>query len=209
MIDSKVIAVVEPHADDAYLSLHQHMVDWIKAGKIVIILTVYSGTRKRAKDAEAYANAIGAQWAGFGLVESQDGNVPEIKLADVTFDPLPGMLGMLYDHRDVTVIGPAGIQHPEHQEVRRWIYWSYKGKMRNGVEFSYVEIPYYTKHKNQQEVNDKLEESCIASIKKPKHYKADEKYWKCFKDQSKFFHFNPAEGYKDIPELIVYEPIAT
>lgn len=206
MINSKIIAVVEPHADDAYLSLHQHMVDWIKEGKIVVILTVFSGTRKRANDAKAYAESIGAQWAGFGLVEDKD----DVESPDVPkFDPLPGMLGMLYDHRDVLVIGPTGIQHPEHQAVRRWIYWSYRNKMLGGVEHTYVEIPYYTKLKNQDEVNNKIEQSCIASIKKPRHYKADEKYWKCFKDQSKFFHFNPADGFKDIPELVIYETICS
>lgn len=203
-IDSQVIAVVEPHADDAYLSLHQHMVDWIKEGKKVIILTVFSGTRKRAKDAQAYADAIGAAWHGFGLVEGGEGDPFE----GVTFDPLPGMLGMLYEPRSVTVIGPAGIQHPEHKAVRQWVYRCYKHKFAYCEEKSYVEIPYYTKLKNQEEVNDLICGSEIVSLKKPRHYKADEKYWKCFKDQSKFFHFNPAEGYKDIPEIIISEVTA-
>jgi hypothetical protein len=174
------------------------MVDWIKEGKTVVILTVFSGTRKRAADAQNYADLIGAQWEGFGAVEGEP-------LDDIKFDPLPGLLGMLYDARDVTIISPAGIQHPEHKAVRQWVFKSYACHFRGSKEYYYVEIPYYTKLKNQPEVNDIVQGSTVESIKKPKHYKADEKYWKCFKDQSKFFHFNPAAGMKDIPELIVSE----
>jgi hypothetical protein len=188
------IVVIEPHADDAYLSLHQHMVDWIKEGKKVVIATVFSGTRKRAKDAAAYAAAIGAEWAGFELTEGL-----EVSPLDSVEFGLPGHLGMLYGLGDVTIVSPLGIQHPEHKAVRAWI----RAGNPEGSEFCYVEIPYYLKLKNQVEVNFLLQNLIMVSLRKPKHYKADEKYWKCFKDQAKFFHFNPPEGYKDIPEMIV------
>jgi len=197
----KPVVVIEPHADDAYLSMHQHMVDWIKEGRKVIILTVFSGTRKRARDSQTYAEQIGAEWAGLGLSEGSEVS----PLDGTTFTGLPEMLGMLYGALDVSWVLPLGIQHPEHKAVRAWIEQGLYAKDANCCErwAYYVEIPYYTKLKNQAEVNELLNLKQIVSLKKPKHYKADEKYWKCFKDQAKFFHFNPAEGYKDIPEMLV------
>lgn len=197
----KPVVVVEPHADDAYLSVHQHMVDWIKEGRKVIIATVFSGTRKRAKDAQAYAEAIGAEWNGWGFAEGGE-NSP---LDAHQFDGLPGTLGMLYGVRDCSWVLPLGIQHSEHKAVRKWVETGLYNFEVNCCErwTYYVEIPYYTKLKNQEEVNQLMLNREFVSLKKPKHYKADEKYWKCFKDQSKFFHFNPAEGTKDIPEIIV------
>lgn len=197
----KPVVVIEPHADDAYLSLHQHMVDWIKDKRKVIILTVFSGTRKRARDAQTYADSIGAEWGGFGF--SEDYKVSP--LDENRFDGLPGMLGMLHSVLDVSFMLPLGIQHNEHKAVRAWIEQGLYDLEVNCCErwSYYVEIPYYTKLKNEAEANQLLLKKEIASLKKPKHYKADEKYWKCFKDQSQFFHFNPAEKLKDIPEIIV------
>lgn len=192
-----VIVVVEPHADDAYLSLHQHMVDWVKEGKKVVILTVFSGTRKRARDGQAYADVIGAQWDGLGFEEGLDD-----PFKDHEFNPLANMfLSALYNAATISVVVPIGIQHTEHKAVSSWIRQS--EVVDKDELYFYAEIPYYSKLKNQEDANSMLVGSRIVSIKKPKHYKADEKYWKCFKDQSKFFHFNPAEGMKDIVEIIV------
>ena len=52
--------VLEPHSDDAFLSLHNTIRNWLKIGDSVTIITVLSGTRKRADDAAKYANAVGA-----------------------------------------------------------------------------------------------------------------------------------------------------
>lgn len=196
MPDKKVVICVEPHADDAYLSCHQHIVDWIKEGKTVVIVTVFSGTRKRAVDGRTYAEAVGAQWVGLGFDEFAE---PEARNAylNTPFDPLVGHLSMLYSAGDVQVVSPLGIQNPDHKAVHEWL------KASNDQLLYYVEIPYYTKLKNNDEVNGLLLSKRIASIRKPKHYKADDKYWKCFKDQAKFFHFNPPESYKDVPEIMV------
>lgn len=197
----KPIVIIEPHADDAYLSLHQHMVDWIKDKRKVIILTVFSGTRKRARDAQAYAEAIGAEWEGFAFSEEYVTS----PLDEYPFAGLPGMLGSLYGALDVSWVLPLGIQHQEHKAVREWVEQGLNAQEANCRECwsYYVEIPYYTKQKNQDEVNQLLLKKEFVSMKRPRHYKVDEKYWKCFKDQSKFFFYNPAEGMKDIVEMIV------
>lgn len=196
MIDNKkVIVVVEPHGDDAYLSCHQHILDWVKDGKTVIILSILSGTRKRSRDCKMYADAVGAQWLGLGFDELADTKNDYIK---EHFNPLPGALDLLYELRDVLVVAPLGIQNEDHQRVSEWIRATYAGDL-----VYYCEIPYYTKHKNEAEVNTLMFGKKIFSIKKPKFRKADEKYWKCFKDQAKFFHFNPPDSYKDVPELLL------
>lgn len=197
MIDKKVIVLVEPHADDIYLSCHQHVSDWLKEGKTVTIVTVFSGTRKRAVDGKNYSEAVGAEWVGLGFDEFAEPDVRNAYL-NSPFDPLPGHLSMLYSAGDVQVISPLGIQNPDHQAVREWLRSSSLKDLRY-----YVEIPYYTKLKNNDEVNSLMENKVIDSIRKPKHTKADDKYWKCFKDQAKFFHFNPPDSYKDVPELIL------
>lgn len=191
----KIIVVVEPHGDDAYLSCHQHIADWIKEGKTVIILTVLSGTRKRARDSKDYAEAVGATWVGLGWDEFAENKNDYLH---APFDPLPGALGLLYEPQDVSLVIPLSIQNPDHKAVTAWIKASYTHEITY-----YSEIPYYTKHKNEDEVNLMMEGKRIVSIKKPKFTKAAEKFWKCFKDQAKFFHFNPPESYKDVPELLL------
>lgn len=191
----KVIVIIEPHGDDAYLSCHQHIADWVKEGKTVVILTVLSGTRKRARDSKEYAEAVGAQWVGLGFDELADTKDDYLK---TVFDPLPGALGLIYEPTDVSLVIPLGIQNPDHKAVTSWIQASY----HEDIVF-YSEIPYYTKHKNEDEVNLMMNDKRIVSIKKPKFTKAADKFWKCFKDQAKFFHFNPPESYKDVPELLL------
>lgn len=194
---TKAIVVVEPHADDAYLSCHQHIVDWLKEGKTVTIVTVFSGTRKRARDGKGYADAVGAEWIGLGFDEFADEPTRDAYLK-TPFDPMiiNGIIPM-YEPKDIKVVGPLGIQNPDHKNVRMWLNESLPA-----LEM-YVEIPYYTKLKNSDEVNALMFGKRVSSIRKPKHYKKDDKYWKCFKDQAKFFHFNPPESYVDVPELIL------
>lgn len=192
--NKNVIVVVEPHADDAYLSLHQHLVDWKRAGKTVYIVTVFSGTRKRARDGQAYADAVGVNWVGLGFDEFAEEDKRNAYL-NTPFDPLVGSLSLLHSVEDVQVIGPLGIQNPDHKAVSEWL--------KPLAAHLYTEIPYYTKLKNEEEVNGLMAGKTVVSIKKPKHYKGDDKYWKCFKDQAKFFHFNPPESYKDVPEILL------
>lgn len=192
---NKIIVIIEPHADDAYLSCHQHIVDWIEEGHLVFIQTILSGTRKRAMDAKKYADAVGAGWVGLGFDELSENKDDYLK---TTFNSLPGHIGLLYEPIDVSLVIPLGIQNPDHKAVTAWIKQSYQQDI-----FYYAEIPYYMKSKNQDEVNILFFNKKINSIKKPKYMKAGEKYWKCFKDQSKFFWMNPPESYKDIPEIIL------
>jgi hypothetical protein len=196
-IDKKAVVVVEPHADDAYLSCHQHISDWIKQDIYVAIVTVFSGTRKRARDGANYAEAVGSEWIGLGFDEFAPEEIRDSYLKK-PFDPtiINGIVPM-YEEEDIRVIGPLGIQNPDHKNVNIWL----KDSLAS-LEY-YVEIPYYTKLKNNDEVNSLMTGKKVVSIRKPRHYKGDEKYWQSFKDQAKFFHFNPPESYVGIPEIIL------
>ena len=180
--------VLEPHADDSFLSLHNTMKNWTKNGDHVTIVTVYSGTRKRAIDAQNYAASIGASWVGLGFDEGDEFTKLEFR----------DKLNPLYDD-EIAIYIPFGIQNEEHQRVKR----AFNEDEEN--IFQYLEIPYYSKPKNREELNSAFNDIdyTIVSITPGGGRKGDEKYWKCFKDQSKFFYFNPPESYKNIPEVIV------
>lgn len=182
-----VIMVLEAHIDDSYLSMHQHMVDWIKEGKTVIIGSVYTGGRKRNQEIQNYADLIGASVSCYNHDPELDPDLGTFAL------PSTFLLG----REAITLVCPIALQNHQHVKLRNWVEAVYQ------PDFYYVDIPYYTKLKNQEEVNQKLQGFRIESVKKPKHYKGQEKYWKCFKGQSLYFHYNPPESFQNIPEMLL------
>lgn len=180
-----MIAIIEPHADDAFLSLGGHIEYWtMKQRRSVLIVTIFSGTRKRANDARAYANAVGAMWAGANLVEDKTKDQSwEIK------DYLRG-LDLLFDID--RYIYPLGILHPEHRII---------ADLCPESALQYMDQPYASMPKNDKEVNDALRGRRIHSFMKPNARKY--RHIPLFKDQSKFFYFNPAEKLAGNIELIV------
>jgi len=179
------IAVVEPHADDAFLSLGAHMEDWIKKGKEVTIITVYHDI-KRGNEAEAYARAIGAEWRGVGLPEHGGG------LAEAFEVPTPGLGWVLREFS--RVYAPLGLQHPEHRAVARALPGAYV----------YLEIPYAYKLKNRAEVDEltSFPEYGLYSILTAHGRKA--RHTGIFKSQSKFFFYNDPKELVRHPEIILH-----
>lgn len=176
---SSPIIVIEPHADDAFLSLGGHIEEWTKAKRDVLIITVFSGTRKRSADAAAYAAAAGARWEGWGYVEGE---------------PLPGTLPPLPGTSQVIL--PLALTHPEHRTVREALE-------RPGVWY-YLDQPYAITQKNGPLITDLLRGKSVVSYRKP----GVRKYRHCplFKDQAKFYHYNPPEKLIQTCELIVENP---
>lgn len=172
------LIVVEPHADDAFLSLGTHIEEWSKAGKRVRIVTVFSGTRKRASDAQAYATAAGAEWEGWGYVEGE---------------PLPADLPAL--SAQARVILPLGLFHSEHVAVR--------DALAGPGRWYYLDQPYAIIQKNGPAATDLLEGRRVVSYRKPGVRKF--RHIPLFKDQAKFFHYNPPEKLIQTCELIVGE----
>jgi len=87
------LIVIEPHADDAYLSLDAHIRMWGKEGASVIIVTVEDDSRRNT-EAASYASSVGAEWA-------------------------PYASHFLFSlKKNNQLILPLGIQHPYHKLVR-------------------------------------------------------------------------------------------
>lgn len=181
-----MIHVVEPHADDAFLSLGGHIERWAKMGDEVVIVTVFSGTRKRAKDAAAYADAVRARWVGLGATEGED--VTQRIYDWVTSEG---------EHKYIL---PIAVAHSEHKEVR----WAFEGSMteysRSIVRY-YLDQPYASKTTNADAVTEACMGMRLKSWLKPHARKY--RHIPLFKDQAKFFHFNPAETLKHTVEMIL------
>lgn len=213
---SKTIIVVEPHADDAFLSLGGMIENWHKAGRKVKILTVYSGTRKRANDAKSYADAVGVEWAGLGFVEA--GKAKVNGPANFEIVPKDSLKKHFWEQdlirwdEDPVVCLPAGIGgHPEHVLVRdRYVTAPYLNMPHQTIGNTikryvfYIDQPYASKLKEQETLNTFLVGRKIVAFNKPGARK-----WRhipLFKDQQKFFHFNPAESLKSTFEMLVEGP---
>jgi len=175
--DNKIhLLIVEPHADDAYLSLHEHILRWRLGGYAITILTVQSAVENRAEEAKAYAGAVGVEWAGLGY---DYGALPdEIDLSP--YDP-------------TLIVGPFGIQHPDHIRIREILH----------PDLLYFDIPYYRKQKNQAALNEQFTNLELHSLYTPSPSKRHKKYWGCFTSQNKFFYFNPPRELARIPEILV------
>lgn len=183
-----MITVIEPHADDAFLSVGGHIASWVKKGEAVTIVTVFSGTRKRGTDAALYAKTVGAQWVGLGFSENETRN------AEFTIPhTLPCQSGDF-------ILVPLGIGgHPEHYAVRDAVLEAYPAALVR-VHF-YVDQPYGSKIKNAEELRLATAGKTIASILKPG--KAKWRHIPLFKDQAKFFFYNGIESLSNCFELIV------
>lgn len=177
MIASSIL-VVEPHADDAFLSVGQHIEEWVKAGVAVTILTVFSGTRKRAEDAQKYAQAVGASWVGLGFVEGE---------------PTRGHPTIPF-HTQIVL--PLGLTHPEHVAVRK--------ALEEPGAWYYLDQPYAITQKNGELVTELMVGRPVVSYRKPGARKY--RHIPLFKDQAKFYHYNPPEKLIQTCELIVGQP---
>lgn len=178
------ILVVEPHPDDAFLSLGWH-IRKLWAEEDVTILTVYADAR-RTKEATAYAESVGAKSLCLGLAETKmlaSGTktrmVPELATA---------LKGIPYDR----VIFPLGLQHPDHLSV---------AATRPAGAWRYLDTPYQTKQKLGESLNQKMDGMLIRFICFPPKRKWDS--IPIFKSQAKFFHFNADIIHARVPEIIV------
>jgi hypothetical protein len=186
-----MITIVEPHADDAFLSLGGHIEAW-RGHLDVRIVTVYSGTRRRARDAEAYAHAVGAQWLGLGAIEKQGKGAAALRAA-----------AKLLSDGGIVIV-PLGIRHPEHKEVRDAAEALLAADESLFCPQYYLDQPYAATQSNGLEVNQRLARASVVSYLRPRAKKY--RHIKLFKDQAKFFHFNPAEKLQYNIELIVEIP---
>ena len=185
-LDVEHLVVVEPHADDAFLCMGQHIEERTAKGLKTTIWTIYSGTRKRAADAEAYAKAVGADWIGSGLVEGQPLDEELLTKTLMTFPT-------------THFACPLGITHPEHMSVRDLLIkalW-----VPSFQPLLYLDQPYAITQKNGQRVTELLRGKRVVSYRRPGVRKY--RHIPLFRDQAKFYHYNPVEKLLQTCELIV------
>lgn len=176
------ILVVEPHPDDAFLSLGWHL-EKLWAEHERVILTVYAN-EKRSKEARAYAEAIGAVSVCMGYKESNMNSGGAIR-RDPTI--LREILAIGADR----IIAPLGLQHPDHLRV---------AASRPANCLRYLDTPYLSKQKLASILRIKTEGYTINSICFPPRSK-----WRrsdIYKSQSKFFYFNLEKMY-NLPEIVL------
>lgn len=179
--------ILEPHADDAFLSMGGHLLRWKKEGRDmsdIKIVTVY-GTEKRAKEAQAYATLLGVEYEWLGLIEAgaMDATIPE--------PTLPDFAGRI-------IYAPLGLRHDEHYAVHNVARLELT--KRNEVRY-YVDMPYALQQKNESELEEKLHGRRVWSVCRPnarKYHVAE----KIFKSQSRFWYYNK-EMVKWITEMTV------
>lgn len=179
--------VVEAHADDAYLSVGSFLRPWAGEGPLMLV-TVFSGTRQRGKDAARYADEVGAEWLGLGLVEAEPGNIDgTAELLGVSDD-----LERLASSAGVTMIGPLGIGHPEHRGVAAALP---DGALR------YVDQPVASRRRMQDELAEAIVGRAVVDLRitTARDY-ADHP---CFKDQSKFMFYNPPRNLARLPQIVL------
>lgn len=179
------IIVVEPHADDAFLSVGWHLQKlWEGIDKTII--TVFSDPR-RTKEANSYAEAVGATSVVLGLAEAKMLSGEKSR----AIQPLREWLNENLQESD-QVYFPLGLQHPDHISV---------ALTRPAGAYRYLDTPYQAKLKLSEELLKKAPGMSIQSICFPPKNK-----WKhipLFKSQAKFFHFNQDLKESKLPEIIL------
>jgi len=183
------ILIVEPHPDDAFLCLHSTIGAWKEEGYEVSLLTVFANAA-RTKEAAAYAESISVDFSCLGGEE-----------ASMTGESKPRLVGSLL--RRLKEVGdnygwiacPLGLQHPDHVSVRRTV-----DRYSEERAWYYLDSPYQTKQKNNEELNEAISGMRIRSLRYPGKRKWYSK--EIFKSQSRFFHYNPFQDWK-LAELVV------
>lgn len=173
--------LIEPHADDVFLSMHQHIVsEAIEPGGTII--TVYGDLRRQREGAE-YAHAVGMHHLTLGLKDAGGlGGVSE---------PIPAELLAAIEPGHVVFL-PIGLQHPDHRTVAAL-------KFRSGVVIMrYLDAPYFAKQKLAAELDELVFYKHVYRMRA-----TGKKKWihtKHFKSQSMFFYYNTPET---LPKLEV------
>lgn len=175
--------LVEPHADDVFLSLHAHITGPWKSRPLTIV-TVYAEP-DRKKEAEEYASSVGCHHVCLSL--------PEVGgITNQTERYCPpweewGSYGMPEVRRGDVLVFPVGLQHPDHLALAGIV-----PDIVGCTIWRYLDCPYYAKLKLREEVATKCSSLTVLSLMWARKDK-----WKkvqIFKSQGKYFYYNPPES---------------
>jgi hypothetical protein len=175
---SRPIIVVEPHADDAFLSLGSTIRSWTEFGLTVTIYTVF-GNAARLAEARSFAHSIGASWTSAGLPESGVGLRGELSEEDlIVMRSALRLVRRELDRIGGWRVGPLGLRHPEHREVAGSI----------PADARYIDTPYQLVKRNAEELANRL-----SGRKETHRLSPPTSKWDAiplFRSQSLFFYRN-------------------
>lgn len=139
------ILVVQPHLDDAFFSLTETAMTWVEDGHEVHLLTVFGGVPPEGSEHhlkyitlwQEYEAAIErGPFEHYLAYEYFDdaARVDQLMAQDLV-DSLRRSINLL---RPDTVVGPAGIHHPDHGITAAALCVA-----NDAAEWLYDELPYY------------------------------------------------------------------
>ena len=164
---------------------------WIRAGRRVEIVTVYSADEERAREAKEWATSVGATWRGLGLTECGAIHLEQPDGTPGTL-PVPAVPDDIYDERDACRIWPLGIRHVEHRAVARA---AVAGDLHD------VDTPYQFNLFEQHAIREALVGRAIAWWNTPPKQKWNASRF--FESQRLLFdHFRP-DALELLPEIVV------
>jgi hypothetical protein len=178
MSDRMLFTVVEPHSDDAMLSLHEHMTLWRAHGHAVRIVTVF-GSNRRATEGAVYAHRIGAGYRWLGLPESGVGIASGARASEEGVSAVRS--AFLADGLEGLILGPLGLRHPEHLAVVGALLAEHPNYLR------YIEQPYAMKYVNQDDLDGRAAGLPVKSLRLstkakwdlfPEVYRSQSLFWR-------------------------------
>lgn len=187
--------VVEPHADDAYLSLGATLTRRAEAGHSDVVVTIFGGTpapkgTTRGDESAAWCRTIGVDHVSLGLVESGSGVAGDSSIEILSPDLIVDSVAAAAD-RDVEVVLPLGLQHPEHLAV---------AMLPIPCDLRYLDAPYGNKLKLATEIELLLVGREIVSWVRPRS--SDYRHSRLFASQSTFFLYNKPDALMRTVEVV-------
>lgn len=183
-----MITVVEPHPDDAFVSLGSTIERWIGEGRDVRIVTVYS-TPDRAAESAAYAREVGARHVALGVRPIGSALTTEASPVD-----LPASLVRDLRPDQGQWVWPVGIQHPEHAAVADL------GWRVDPSGWGYVDLPYALKTGQEEATHRATYGREIVSFAPTGRRKW--RFEPLYRSQAMFFHRN-RDLLARAPEIVV------
>jgi LmbE family N-acetylglucosaminyl deacetylase len=137
-----VIYIIEPHPDDAFMSLHAHITTlWANQPKTIVTVT---GIEERTKEAQSYARSVGCKHVTLGFADGD--------WLDVDNIPPFESWGLQLEECD-SLVFPLGIRHPDHKKIAAM---TLKGS------FSYLDA-YYAQGEMNDELCNKINRATVIS----------------------------------------------
>jgi hypothetical protein len=190
MIAGDVIYVIEPHADDAFLSLGWSIQKWTAEGQRVEIVTIYSSDIVRAREVQRWAASVGAHWRGLGHDE------PPTNGFELTTEKVPPLPRPLLPPEMMSAsrcrIWPLGLQHPDHIVV---------ASCAPRGDLQYVDTPYQLSLYHQPRVREALIGRTFEWWLRPPRRKWDASRF--FASQRVLFDHYAPDRMEMVPEIVV------